>query len=77
MNWTEVALGFIASLNVKTTCAIGETPVAKLDGETDTMVGWAANCPALIAAQASPKSQRKRRMERGHFNVRFLSATAF
>ena len=39
INWASVALVSIASLNVKTTAADGDTPVALFAGTVETMVG--------------------------------------
>ena len=41
-NIAVVKVVSIAALNVKTTAALGETPVAPLAGTTETMVGAAA-----------------------------------
>ncbi len=50
-NITDVAKVYIAVLNVKTTAALGETPVAPLVGTTDVIVTVCAFRQRLAASE--------------------------
>ena len=59
MNMADVRSVFIAVLNLKTTAADGDTPVAPLIGVVETIVGWANAWLKLARQVAKPKKSRK------------------
>jgi hypothetical protein len=68
-NVATVAVVSIASLNVKTTGALGATPEAPLAGTTETIVGPAARAwvrKLITLTTASNSAVRKARPKRGN-----------
>jgi hypothetical protein len=57
MNCAAVTFVSIASLNVITTGAVQETPVAILVGTTETIVGWACAQSELLNQPANSKNR--------------------
>ena len=56
MNDAVVMTGFMASLNVNTTDAVGETPLAMLEGTAEMRVGCACDRPTLASKTANVRS---------------------
>src|ERR1700722_14545254 len=76
-NIAVVKVVFIAPLNVKTTAALAETPVAPVVGTTETMVGPAAAIWArklIVPTTASNPAVREARTKRGN-KFKIISVT--
>ena len=61
MKVAVVRLAFMASLNVMTNGAVGETPVAMLAGTVERMVG-AACAPHQLSGNTKPARRQRRRL---------------
>ena len=56
MKDATVAVGFMAWLKLKTTGAVGETPLAMFAGTVETTAGCACDNPSLASKTASARS---------------------